>query len=124
MGVILHIIPAKSLALRTPTDSIPFLTICTFHDASTRSKSLSTERPFYENRCPCDAQPLHLRHATATPPTWDRYRITPQSFTTPLPLLSLFLVLNTSQNLSVSSPAPVTTVPPSGLMERYSTLYV
>ncbi len=39
-------------------------------------------------------------------------------------LLSSFLPGNTFQNLKVSSPAPVTTVLPSGLIARYRTLKV
>lgn len=62
------------------------------------------------------------------------HRITSHSFTVPFfpspppicppppPLLPF--CENTSQNRSVSSPAPVTMVPPSGLMLRYSTRYV
>jgi hypothetical protein len=41
-------------------------------------------------------------------------------------MLSLFPFTegNTFQNLNVSSPAPVTIFCPSGLMDKYSTLYV
>lgn len=94
------------------------------------------KKKFVKLRDPRPPQPAvllrhaHANHANAAQrmqTDLSTHRITSHSFTIPLfpkppPMWPLFpFCEKTSQNRSVSSPAPVTIVPPSGLMLRYKT---